>query len=106
MKPLPPEYILHFVVDPLNHTRDICVRNMWELTRAPSKLTYEMISQIRTPMFMAIGEKDQVVDNSASHEIFDKCVNISNKVKYVYEDQDHMIFHERDQVKRITSDII
>lgn len=39
MKPLPPEYILHFVVDPVNESRDISVRNMWELTAAPGKLT-------------------------------------------------------------------
>lgn len=43
MKPLPPDYTLHFVTDPVCETRDICVRNLWELSKAPTTLTDQMI---------------------------------------------------------------
>ncbi len=31
MKPLPPEYTLHFITDPITETRDISVRNLYQL---------------------------------------------------------------------------
>ena len=57
-------------------------------------LSDENISQIKTPMIMLLGAKDQVVDNTQSLEFYNK-VQSSQKEKFVYEDKDHMLFHDQ-----------
>jgi hypothetical protein len=63
MKPLPPPWTLHFVVDPISETKDISARNLYELSQAPHRLTDQMISQIKSPLLLITGAKEQVVNN-------------------------------------------
>jgi alpha-beta hydrolase superfamily lysophospholipase len=63
MKPLPPSWTLHFVVDPVCETRDISARNLYELSQGPLRLTDSMIASIKSPILMITGEREQVVNN-------------------------------------------
>ncbi len=63
MKPLPPSWVLHFVVDPVCETKDISARNLYELSQAPLRLTDDMVSNIKSPVLLITGKKEQVVNN-------------------------------------------
>lgn len=58
MKPLPPEYTLHFVTDPVCETSDISVRNLYQLSRGPQTLTDDLVNQITSSTLLLMAGKD------------------------------------------------
>lgn len=105
MKPLPKEHILHFVVDPVAESKEICVRNLHVLLNAPKSLTEEVISKAKAPLIMLTGAKEQVVDNEACESFFQKCPS-KHKKTIQYPEEDHMLFHDNQQALRVANEII
>ena len=48
-----------------------------------------------TPVLLLMGAKDQIVCNEKSRQFIEQC-GAPIKKEIIYEDQDHMCFHEKD----------
>lgn len=58
VKPLPPEHILHFMLEPMNESREICIRNLFVLLTAPKKISEDVISKASLPLIVCLGKKE------------------------------------------------
>ncbi|TNV76998.1 hypothetical protein FGO68_gene15358 [Halteria grandinella] len=105
IKPLPPDHVMHFILDPITEGVQICANNVWELNQAPKRLTQEMIQKIQTPVIMILGGKEQVVQNKFAMDFFNSCPAKDKQMLY-FEDQDHFIFHETSQAKLVAENVI
>ncbi|TNV72937.1 hypothetical protein FGO68_gene8328 [Halteria grandinella] len=105
MKPLPLEHKLHFVLDPLNQTRDVPAKNLYELNKMRTANIEETVNALNLPFYMCLGEKDQIVDNNISQMIWSQS-NSKVKLLSILEGQDHMLFHDHQSAKRVSNEVI
>ncbi|TNV72939.1 hypothetical protein FGO68_gene9903 [Halteria grandinella] len=105
MKPLPLEHKLHFVLDPLNQTRDVPAKNLYELNKMRTANIEETVNALNLPFYMCLGDQDQIVENTKSQKIWQQS---QSKIKHltILEGQDHMLFHDHHSAERVSSEVI